>query len=278
MLERLWYCMPERTLHKSLLTATKENTMANPRQKPAQSSKTGRTPKSSEPMNHRFAVAIKENVDRILQELSLEESKPGRMAREALRARRDGEKERAETIVKPLFMAVAESIIRPEANPEREPDSGNVMKPVKLPPEWRENETDAAKVNERMTRMAAYRKEGARLKNFKKFAQLDEDLDLMCISALADLLSYGGHCAESLDDSANWVGAFVADILREVAARGPESVNARPEDVKYFFDRSIENLRDTMALCRHLGSKIPSSALEEIEKWGIAPSRPDAAA
>lgn len=107
------------------------------------------------------------------------------------------------------------------------------------------------------------------LRQYPEFAGL-EDLDLMCVLALVELLSYGGHNIETMNDAPNWVGAFVTEVLFEVARSGPASVNARPGDVKYFFDRAVENLRDTMSLCQSISSAIPQSAFDEIENWTAA--------
>jgi hypothetical protein len=114
-----------------------------------------------------------------------------------------------------------------------------------------------------------------KLSQYPEFADL-EDLDLMCVLALVELLSYGGHNVETIEDASNWVGAVVTEILFKVARTGPASVNARPGDVKECFDRAVENLRDTMSLCRRLGSAIPPSALDEIENWN-APEKSSAA-
>jgi hypothetical protein len=43
-----------------------------------------------------------------------------------------------------------------------------------------------------------------------------------------------------------------------------------PEYVKQHFDKAIENLRDTLEFCRKVESKMPSSVLEQIEKWETA--------
>lgn len=125
-----------------------------------------------------------------------------------------------------------------------------------------------ARIADRQTRLDAYLVEAARLKNLKSYARFaDQDnLDLVCVLALADLFVYGDHSRECLDAAPNWLGAFLSDVLIEVAATGPESVNAHPEDVKCFFDQAIQNLRDAMEFCRRIGSTLPPSVLDEIEK------------
>jgi len=245
--------------------------MPHPKTKPVQPIKTDRKTKT-DPAAHpdddvfkRLGAVIGQNVDRLLQEFSLEEEgKRGRLARAVLRAKREGQMERAESLVKPLFMAVGESLTGPDQG-KRDESTGEIEKQLSLPPEWQE--PWICPVEERRKRFDAYRARVKNLGQYPEFAALDPDLDQVCVLALVDLLSYGEHDIETMDDAFNWVGALVSDVLLEVARSGPESLNARPEKVREIFDMAIDNLRDTMALCLQLRSVIPSSVVDEIEKW-----------
>ena len=89
-------------------------------------------------------VAI-ENMDRLLSEFVLGEDKAGRLAREALRARRDGDKERADKIIKPLFYSVAIAIVEStkidKASLPTDPRTGELDLPWTLPAEWQDKNT-----------------------------------------------------------------------------------------------------------------------------------------
>jgi hypothetical protein len=121
---------------------------------------------------------------------------------------------------------------------------------------------------ERAKRLEAYRIEAQQLRTLRRFDKLERYFDPTCVLALADLFAYGGHSEGSMDDTPNWLGRFLSEVLLEVAANGPEWANAHPEFVKLEFDKAIEELRAALLFCREIESKMPASVvLEEIEKW-----------
>ena len=81
--------------------------------------------------------------DRMISELALEENSAGRTARKVLRARRDGNREIAEKLVKPLFFAIGVKIMESTKNDKtedlpRDPQTGEVLIGApELPKEWR---------------------------------------------------------------------------------------------------------------------------------------------
>jgi hypothetical protein len=125
---------------------------------------------------------------------------------------------------------------------------------------------------ERQSRLTAYEAEGKQLQELRRFQKLDYGYwDPTCVLALADLLTYAEHCAESMSDASNWLGAFFTDVLLEVAAHGPEWANANPEFVKDKLDKALDNLRDALEFSRDIQSKLPLSVLEQIERCESAP-------
>jgi hypothetical protein len=79
----------------------------------------------------------------MISELALEENSAGRTARKVLRARRDGNREIAEKLVKPLFFAIGVKIMESTKNDKtedlpRDPQTGEVLIGApELPKEWR---------------------------------------------------------------------------------------------------------------------------------------------
>lgn len=101
-----------------------------------------------------------------------------------------------------------------------------------------------------------------------RFSKLTET-DMIRVLALVDLFSYwdhGDYC--QIEDLPNWLGVLLADILEEVAAAGPEEINAHPETIKQLFDRAMYEVFDSLSLYRRVVNKLPFSIVDEMAKRG----------
>jgi hypothetical protein len=120
---------------------------------------------------------------------------------------------------------------------------------------------------ERRSRLHAYEAEGKQLQALRRFQKLDFGYwDPTCVLALTDLFAYEGHDADTMSDATNWLGAFFAEVLLEVAAHGPEWANANPEFVKDQLGKALDSLREALEFSRDIQSKMPLSVLEQIER------------
>ena len=118
------------------------------------------------------------------------------------------------------------------------------------------------------SRFDAYKAEAPTVRaHCPRFAGLS-DMDMIFVLALVDLLGYGGHCRGCINDTPNWLGGLLEDILLLVVHHGPEYANAKPELVKHEYESAMEDLRENLELChRKIAPRLPESVLREMESW-----------
>jgi hypothetical protein len=107
---------------------------------------------------------------------------------------------------------------------------------------------------ERRRRLDSYRDKWRDTRSVaKQLGQLHER-DGLCIMALLDLFEFDAQCSQ---ESENWLGEFIFDLLMEVAAEGVLSLANEPEAVSKMLQDVLDRLLPDLEMARDFVARYP---------------------